>query len=151
MTVDLGLSSDVDIIALTLWGEARNQGPEGRIAIANVIRNRVAAQQSHFGRTPREVCLKPKQFSCWIPEGGEDNHGVLMATVLHLSKGEPAGPLVRECQWIAKGLVDNAFVDNTHGATHYLVGDLFQNNPPSWARDQRPLARIGAHVFLRVA
>jgi hypothetical protein len=32
---------DIDTLARTIWGEARNQGREGMIAVAWVIRNRV--------------------------------------------------------------------------------------------------------------
>lgn len=142
--------SDTQVIGLTLWAEARNQGPEGRIAIANVIKNRVAAKKKHFGLTARAVCLKPWQFSCWN-EGTDKNHTLLMDTAFHLVRGESPGPMLRECLWIGQGLLDDAFVDNTHGSDHYLTAALLESRPPSWAVGQRVLVQIGAHCFLRPA
>lgn len=142
--------TDVQIVALTLFGEARGEGPDGRIAVANVIANRVAAQRTAFGGTAREVCLKPAQFSCWSDAGGPLNHRVLLDTAVALARGE-VGPVLRECLWIADGLLRRQFVDNTHGATHYLTTDLLATAPPAWAQGQTVRARIGAHAFLRVA
>lgn len=134
------LADDV-VIGLTLYGEARGEGPEGRIAVANVIRNR--AQQRKL--TPRAVCLQPLQFSCWNEH--DPNRDLLLATAAAPS----IGPLVRECRWIAQGLIADAFVDNTHGATHYLTLALLESHPPSWAKGQRVLTTIGHHAFMRVA
>lgn len=147
----IGHLTDTQVIGLTLWAEARNQGPEGRIAVANVIRNRVTAKRVGFGWTARAVCLKPVQFSCWNP-GDDPNHTLLMDVVAGLVGGTAQiGPVLRECLWIAEGLLADAFVDNTHGATHYLTADLLSTKPPSWAVGQKHLAAIGAHVFLRAA
>lgn len=146
--VVLSAVTDEDIVALTLFGEARGEGPEGRIAVANVIRNRVGART--FGETLRAVCLKPKQFSCWIEAGGASNYSLLMDTARTVAAGGPIGPVLRECRWIARGLFANEFVDNTRGATHYLTLALIGSRPPAWARNQRVLVTLGAHAFLRV-
>ena len=58
---------DRDILARTLWGEARGEGFDGQIAVAWTIRNRVfdGKAKSWWGEGYAEVCLKPWQFSCW--------------------------------------------------------------------------------------
>lgn len=140
--------SERDIIALTLFGEARGEGPDGRIAVANVLRNRVKAGE-FGGPSYRGVCLKAAQFSCW--NASDPNFDILADTGRLLLLDQAHGPVLRECQWIADGLLANRFVDNTHGATHYLTEHLYATTPPSWAAKGRVLARIGAHVFLRVA
>lgn len=137
-----------DVIALTLYGEARGEGPEGRIAVANVLRNRLSRR--HLGQTYRGVCLMPFQFSCWLEVGGATNYGVLIDTARLLIGGQASGPVLKECQWIADGLLSDSFVDNTHGATHYLTTNLYATRPPSWAAKARVLAQIGNHVFFRV-
>ena len=45
MTLDplFATLDDAQVIALTLYGEARGEGVEGRIAVANVIRNRLTS------------------------------------------------------------------------------------------------------------
>ena len=56
--------SDLNIMAKTIWGEARGEPYNGQVAVAWVIRNR-AERGGWFGNTIREVCLKDQQFSCW--------------------------------------------------------------------------------------
>ena len=41
--MDMETFDDISVMAGTLWGEARNQGDEGMIAVGNVIMNRVKA------------------------------------------------------------------------------------------------------------
>ena len=58
---------DRDILARTLWGEARGEGAAGQIAVAWTIRNRVfdGKTNSWWGEGYAGVCQKPYQFSCW--------------------------------------------------------------------------------------
>lgn len=50
-----------EIAILTIAYEASSQPIEGQIAVASVIKTRMA----ETGKTADEVVLKPKQFSCW--------------------------------------------------------------------------------------
>ncbi len=60
---------DKDTLARTIYGEARGEYPRkdgglaSLIAVANVILNRSKNNKRRFGRTVRDVCLKPLQFS----------------------------------------------------------------------------------------
>ncbi|MFT8135469.1 hypothetical protein ACMYLZ_23150, partial [Salmonella enterica subsp. enterica serovar Enteritidis] len=58
---------DRDILARTLWGEARGEGQAGQIAVAWTIRNRVfdGKAKSWWGEGYAGVGLKPGRFSCW--------------------------------------------------------------------------------------
>lgn len=58
---------DRDILARTLWGEARGEGLAGQIAVAWTIRNRVndGKAKSWWGEGYAGVCQAPYQFSCW--------------------------------------------------------------------------------------
>lgn len=58
---------DRDILARTLWGEARGEGLAGQIAVAWTIRNRVNDLKTGpwRGEGYSGVCQKPYQFSCW--------------------------------------------------------------------------------------
>ena len=58
---------DRDILARTLWGEARGESLAGQIAVAWTIRNRVndGKDKSWWGEGYAGVCQKPYQFSCW--------------------------------------------------------------------------------------
>ena len=60
---------EVDVLARTIWGEARGEGKEGMEAVASVILNRTEIAKRldgyWWGNTIIQVCQKPYQFSCW--------------------------------------------------------------------------------------
>ena len=65
---------EVDILARTIYGEARGEGLEGMEAVALVVINRVKAKKWFTGydlingvKIPSvaQTCLKRAQFSCW--------------------------------------------------------------------------------------
>lgn len=143
------------VLAVTLYGEGRSEPIEGRIAIASVIRNRVNADLGSDGKPDwwgegfRGVCLAPMQFSCWQAKDGAANYAEVMAAVRSAVNGAPIGPIMRECAWIAFGIIGGEIRDRVSGATHYLTADLFRANPPKWAKGRTPVARVGAHLFFR--
>jgi hypothetical protein len=144
--------SDEQVLALTIWGESRGESIEGRIAVANVVMNRVLAQRPEFGHSIREVCLKPWQFSCWLPEGGLGNYNRVMATAQGLLLQPPViGALLKESLWIADGAMHAQFGDNTFGASHYVTQVMYATNPPSWMAKAHLTARIGTQVYVRLA
>ena len=63
------MNRDTDILARTIYGEARGESISGQEAIASVILNRVAFAKRRgrywWGNTIAGVCLAPWQFSCW--------------------------------------------------------------------------------------
>lgn len=151
------LASD-QVLAITLYGEARSEPVEGRIAIASVIRNRVNtdigndSKPDWWGEGYRGVCLAPWQFSCWTPKGGpgqQQNYDVVMAVVRAALNGVSPGPVMRECLWLALGIISGDLRDRVNGATHYLTADLFRINPPLWAKGKTPPVRIGSHLFFK--
>jgi hypothetical protein len=139
--------------ALTLYGEARGEVVEGRIAVASVIRNRAA--RKFRGTTIADVCLYPGQFSCWSPRGGTENyhHVVSVGTAIadhtapHWSPLEAA--IYAETEWIVDGILMGLVRDRVRGAIYYMTADLFYTHPPRWAVGAAPVAVVGNHVFLR--
>lgn len=124
---------EIDILARTLWGEARGEGETGMAAVAAVIVNR-ARRPGWWGRSIVEVCLRPWQFSCW--NTGDPNRDKLLR-VGPIDNGFAAA--LRIARLASAGLLP----DPTHGATHYHAADI----QPGWARGHEPCARIGRHVF----
>lgn len=57
--------SAAQIMALTIYGEARGESTEGKIAVGSVILERVD-HRLWDGRTIQEVCLRKWQFSCFL-------------------------------------------------------------------------------------
>eukprot|EP00731_Ephydatia_muelleri_P014889 Em0008g609a len=71
---------DVDVLARTLWGEARGEGRTGMEAVASVIINRVDWPHEGslwWGNTVEEVCKKPSQFAVW--NAGDPNLAPMLA------------------------------------------------------------------------
>jgi len=129
---------DIDVLARTLYGEARGETVRGKEAVACVIMNRVRRAQDRggywWGNTIEGVCLKPWQFSCWIE--GDPN--------LEKIKAVKAGHKVFDsCLRIARRTVSKCLDDITFGATHYHT----QNVNPPWSRGRPACLEIGRHLF----
>jgi len=124
----------VDILARTLWGEARGEPERGRRAVAAVVVNRALRQRRGWGLTVQAVCRKPWQFSCW--NANDPNLEKLLRV-------DTRDADFVACLNIAKEGVAGINPDETAGATHYHHHAIL----PSWAHGKRPSARIGRHLF----
>ena len=137
--MDIDFFNQSDILARTLYGEARGEGLIGMEAIANVIINRVALskeRQTWWGKTIEEVCLKPFQFSCWNPAD---------VNFYKLIRVNASDDIFRLCQRIAKRAILGILPDITKGATHYHRKDI----SPAWARRLTPVFEYKNHLFYR--
>lgn len=131
--------------ALTIWGEARNLSPDGQIAVGQVIMHRLTT--GRWGTTVSDVVGARLQFSCWWRDGGKENAEAVHAMAGRvLAEGFPRE--LRQCQWIAQGLMGNLITDDlVHGATHYMTKALWQTKKVKWAIGLMPVAHVGNHVF----
>jgi spore germination cell wall hydrolase CwlJ-like protein len=134
----------LDILALTLWGEAGTRPVRGMEAVAAVVMTRVRLAAlpdgpTHFGRGVAGVCRAPFQFPCWNP-----NHP------RHAALGEAADdadPGYAAARRIAARALAGALADPTRGATHYHAEEAL----PRWALGLVPTAALGGLVFYRLA
>ena len=134
---------EISALALTIWGEARGEPVEGKVAVASVIRNRLAL--GRWGHLYESVCHARMQFSCWNA-GTDANYLTLVALAVRVEAGETIDdPAYRECYWIAQGCLSGAMQDRTQGATHYFSDSLLR--PPLWAFGRTPICTIGRHLF----
>lgn len=133
----------IDVLARTLWGEARGEGTGGMAAVANVILNRVKMADEKggiywWGNNIISVCQKPYQFSCW--NRSDPNYKKLLAvtekTDVHYATA------VRIARRAVAGVLD----DPTNNATHYHALGI----TPEWTYGQSPSAIIGHHIFYRL-
>jgi hypothetical protein len=141
-----GHLDDVGALGLTLWAEARGELLDGRVAVGWVVRHRMADQR--WPSTVAGVVFQPKQFSCWNP-GGDPNALAVRLMGEALLTGRPVGPLVQECLWLARGVLEGVTLDRWPTANHYLTEQLYRLAPPRWATKMIYLGQIGAHVFLQ--
>ncbi len=130
-----------DILARTLWGEARGESLAGKEAVAAVVMNRVRLAQKRgkmwWGNSIVEVCTKKYQFSCWLEN--DPNYFKLRAV-------GSDDPNFATCLRIARRAVQGNLADNTNGADHYHAHYV----SPKWALDRVPVAEIGGHVFYKL-
>ena len=155
---------DLNVLAQTMWGEARQEGTKGMLAVGNVIKNRAEANKKMFGQGIRGVALKPKQFSCW--NQGDPNReklkNILQYDKLVALRQSPTGEPFNEwfqkfkntgeyleyksylkAKEIAKQILDGSAPDPTKGATYYHTLDV----KPIWRTKLDQVAKYGNHVF----
>lgn len=136
------LEEDKDILARTVYGEARGEysrrdgGLASLIAVANVILNRFQYKR-RFGRSIRDVCQKPFQFSCW---NANDPNRLL------LEKVSQDDPIFQICCDVAENTIRGKWPDLTRGSDHYHADYV----SPSWAYGQKCQLKVGRHTFYRL-
>ncbi len=130
----------VDVLARTIYGEARGEAVRGKEAVAAVVMNRVRVSHQKggywWGDTVEAVCKKPWQFSCW-------NEGDVNLEKIRTVK--PGHKVFDSCVRIARRALSGTLTDPTGGATHYHHMDA----SPPWSRARAPLAEIGRHLFYK--
>lgn len=129
---------EVDILARTLYGEARGETVRGKEAVASVVLNRVKRAKGRggywWGDSIEAVCLKPWQFSCW--NENDPNRAKILAV-------DETNTVFESCLRIARRAVSGCLEDITKGATHYHVKSL----TPIWTRGKAVCAEVGRHQF----
>ncbi len=132
---------DLDVFARTLYGEARGEyrhtGPSGLIAVANVVVNRLK-RKGKYGMTLTEVCLKPRQFSCW--NQGDPNRPLIQ------QEGLEKDSLFKFCQKVARKVSKGIWPDLTRGSDHYHAISC----KPYWSRASKVKLRLGSHIFYKL-
>ena len=123
------LTKEQQIIALTLLAEARGEGAKGMEAVAMVIKQRMANRQ----QTASQVCLAPKQFSCW--------NGKTSDNLRHLWQSPAAPDAIEVVRRFDK--LDPAVIGH---ADHYCTVNI----EPFWAIVQVPVVVVGNHNFYRL-
>ena len=121
---------------LTIWMEARGEPQEGRIAVAEVLRDRTRLRYQSDGTVPG-TCLRALQFSCW---NATDPNRILAA------KLDDRDPLVPECF--------AAWREAIAGSNYAKQGLLYYNPAavrivPPWVGACHQVAAIGRHLFFR--
>ena len=137
--------SEREVVARTIWGEARSEGRVGMAAVAAVIRNRARDGRSYFGgSTPRGVALAQFQFSVWNVDDANRR------AALSVAQSDPhmVAALDLYDRVIVAGRNDEV-PERVRTATHYLVSGTkaFWTNAPGVTR----LGDVGKHRFYREA
>lgn len=130
------IADGVLTLARTVYGEARGETFEGKVAVAHVILTRFRSGKWFAGDTIAATCLKPHQFACW--NSGDANRSQLMDATL-------TDKAFAECLYAALGALLGRIPDPTGGATHYHTSAVH----PDWAKGHTSVATIGRHLYYR--
>lgn len=134
-----------EVLAATLWMEARGDGSRGMQAVANVICNR-AKRPSWWGKDIRSVCLSPYQFSSWNDDSPE------IAPLMAVMDGKGAVADLQawqEALSIADMAAEGRLPDITLGSDSYYEPSA-NEKPPVWAVPSKFRGQIGSQLFYRV-
>lgn len=134
---------ELQVMARTLWGEARGDGLEGIEAVAHVIINRFHARKWFTGyrfvnavkiADIKQTCLKKAQFSCW------NKNDINFPKIMKLNTENKE---FRICLNVAARALGGDFYDFTNNATFYHT----RNIRPSWALHHSPCYETKHHLF----
>lgn len=161
--------SPIQALALTGWGEARSELVAGvgwrpapvqaRIDVMSTAVTRLTKRRAG-ATTIQAVVFARWQYSCWEARGGWDdprdddllaeNYEALLDRAARLLRGEPPSAELRECLYLAAGLLAGDVQESVAGATHYYA--VWLRTPPAWASGQTPvLERFGHRFYAGIA
>ena len=125
---------DIEVLARTVYGEARGESDLGKLAVAWVVVNR--AKRAHIGLAA--ACLKSIHFSAWNNGRGNDANQLAMLTA------DLSDPVFARCMAAALQAAHGFGKDPTDGARHYHAFGV----SPGWA-EGRDYTTIGGHRFYK--
>ena len=125
---------EVGLLTALVRGEAEGEPLLGKIAVAWVVKNRVADYR--WPDSWNDTMLQPKQFTCFS------------AKYFRPAIIKPAYAKIwwKECKFAAFGVYHNWVADITCGANHYHNKTI----TPYWADDTKKTVTIGNHIFYRL-
>jgi spore germination cell wall hydrolase CwlJ-like protein len=123
------------LAVVTIWTEAQGELYTGKVAVGEVIRNRMLRNYSSDGTVAGTV-LRRYQFSAFNDDA-QDN-----ALLIRAFKINDMDPTVQECirAW-------NQSRDSNYVKDAVLYCNLDVITRPNWAREDKQIIKIGHHTF----
>src|SRR5690554_1214590 len=133
------LAIETDYLAKTIYGEARGENYESKLAVGWVIRNRV--ESKYYPDTYEEVITQRKQFSCW------DDHN-------YNAMQNATGKSWEDSKKAAEVVVSSDSSENPlSGITHYYSPNAMNppGSRPNWSNPDREitLENVEGFVFVK--
>lgn len=146
-----GHLTDAELMALVIYGEARGESRDGKIAVGSVILERVDHRQWD-GENIHDVCLMPYQFSCLLPDDPNFEPLSFIADDFDLKRSRSS--LLSECYLIARGLINGEIPRTPEIAANHIcqyVTAAYRKAAPiqsnRWWEKMKLAATIGSHEF----
>lgn len=138
--------SDKQVMALTIYGEARGESTDGKIAVGSVILERVK-HRKWDGETVKEVCFKKWQFSCYLEN--DPNYGKLLNIAENWDAAMATNPALNDCYTIASGLIDGTIPETPEIEAAHCCQYATRRGAAAvkWDDGMTEIATIGGHVF----
>ena len=136
------LENDYHCMAHNIYWESRNQSLGGKVAVGQVVLNRV--DNSRF---PDTICSVVKQTK-FYPSGKIDLHDCQFSWYCDGKSDVPLENeehIYEESFMLAVKLLEERPMDFTEGATHYHSDRVY----PYWADSLEKTTRIDNHIFYR--
>ena len=124
--------AELEVLAVLVFQEARNQPFIGQVAVAEVVLNRV--RLPNFPKTIRRVIKQPYQFS------GVGAKGVVQTKAQAMRLNPEAWSIAYTAATFARAS------NITNGATHFHA--TYVN--PNWSSKRYKTKRIGSHKFYKL-
>jgi N-acetylmuramoyl-L-alanine amidase len=129
------LIADEALAAATIWQEAAGEGYMGKVAVAEVIRNR-AAQRYNSDGTIAGTIGRRYQFSAWNDDA-QNNARLIQSLEL-----DDENPIVQDCVHAWREAAAGS--ERANGAVLYANLSVCK---PSWLPNVRQVAQLGNHTF----
>ena len=126
--------SELELLSLCVWREARGEGLLAKRGVAHVVENRVA-RPSWWGDSVRSVILHPFQFSSF--NEGDPNSN---------KWPDDNDPSYSDSFTVSEDVMVNGDQDLTGGAVSYYDTSI---EPPYWARDMIFTIALGRFRFFK--
>jgi spore germination cell wall hydrolase CwlJ-like protein len=123
--------TEIFLVALCLFREARSEGVEGMQKVYDVIANRAADTAKRWPRSRMGVVLQPKQFSCFNIGDGQSSTFPQIKTVSEW------------LAWIQATRIVQRGIVTTPDINHYHTKDV----EPKWAEGKTVVLEEKNHVF----
>lgn len=130
---------DEEVMALTLYGEARGASFNAKLGMAQVMWNR--AKDGRFGTDIKDVVTKPKQFSCF--NDSDPNLSVLMEVVEDFGAVFEENIHLRECYMVALAVINGCMTGKVKDSLYYHTTGV----NPKWNKKLVLEAKIGNTLF----
>ena len=136
------LENDYHCLASNIYWESRNQSLGGKLAVGQVVLNRVDNK-----RFPDTICSVVKQTK-FYPSGKIDLHDCQFSWYCDGKSDVPLEnelDIYEESFILAIKLLENRPIDFTEGSTHYHNDKVY----PYWADSLERTTRIDNHIFYK--